>query len=318
MEFKELKPKRTISYKAIGISVAVTTLLDLISIEWIYEYGTTVFILSPVLLGFLPPFIIGRQGPISLRDSLKNSFLAMWIALACLILFAMEGIICIAMALPIIALFLMVGSYIGYITAKKGTIGTKNTLMILLLVSAGTMGFDSIDHPEKLIPVRTSVTINAPIETVWENVVTFDKIPEPTDWLFSTGVAYPITATIKGEGVGAIRYCNFTTGSFVEPITVWDEPNLLSFDVLEQPVPMNEFNPFWDIHPKHLDGYFNSHKGQFKLTRIGKNKTKLEGTTWYTVDITPVFYWGAWSDFILHRIHKRVLNHIKKESEKKS
>ena len=78
---------------------------------------------------------------------------------------------------------------------------------------------------------------------------------------------------------------------------------------------MNELNPFWEVHPPHLDGYFKSYKGQFKLTKLEKNKTELEGTTWYQVDITPEFYWQFWSDFIIHRIHKRVLNHIKNESE---
>ena len=80
---------------------------------------------------------------------------------------------------------------------------------------------------------------------------------------------------------------------------------------------MNEMNPFWDIHPKHLDGYFLSKKGQFKLTKINENKTLLEGTTWYTLDITPVIYWKQWSDFIIHRIHHRVLNHIKVQAERK-
>ena len=49
--------------------------------------------------------------------------------------------------------------------------------------------------------------------------------------------------------------------------------------------------------------------------QIAKNKTKLEGTTFYKVDIQPEFYWKMWSDFIIHRIHERVLNHIKIERE---
>ena len=178
------------------------------------------------------------------------------------------------------------------------------------------MSFDYINKPENLIPVKTTIIVNAPINEVWKNVVTFNKIDEPTDWIFNTGISYPTDATIEGTGVGAIRYCNFTTGSFVEPITTWNEPNLLQFDVVEQPIPMNEFNPFWEIHPPHLDGYFKSYKGQFKLTKIDNNSTELEGTTWYKVDITPEIYWKSWSDFIIHRIHKRVLNHIKVEAEK--
>ncbi|NBP97360.1 MAG: hypothetical protein EBU25_05975 [Burkholderiaceae bacterium] len=41
---------------------------------------------------------------------------------------------------------------------------------------------------------------------------------------------------IVGKGVGSVRHCNFTTGSFVEPITVWDEAKLLKFDVVEHQI----------------------------------------------------------------------------------
>ena len=49
---------------------------------------------------------------------------------------------------------------------------------------------------------------------------------------------------------------------------------------------MNEYNPFWDIHPPHLDGYFVSKKGQFTLNQLADKKTELEGTTWYTLKNT--------------------------------
>lgn len=162
--------------------------------------------------------------------------------------------------------------------------------------------------------VVTAIEINAPIETVWKNVVEFPQLDKPTEFLFKAGIAYPINATIEGTGEKAIRYCNFNTGSFVEPITVWDEPNLLRFDVKEQPEPMKELS-FWDINAPHLHDYFVSKQGQFKLTKLSDNKTLLEGTTWYYHNIKPAFYWKWWSNSIIHKIHFRVLKHIKKTSE---
>lgn len=300
---------------AITFTVLIAFTIGFISIEFFDEYGWTVFVLTPVIIGFLPPFIIGRKSKLTLKSSYKFSFLTLGIVTLCLLFFAIEGLICIAMASPFAAILVWLGSYLGYLTTKSNKLNNKNTLSILILTSVGFMSFDTVNNPKDLIPVKTKIIIEAPIQAVWENVVTFNKIEAPSDWIFKTGVAYPTDATIKGHGVGAIRYCNFTTGSFVEPITTWDEPNLLQFDVIKQPAPMDEFNPFWDIHPKHLDGYFKSYKGQFKLKKLAENKTELEGTTWYKVDITPEFYWSAWSDFIIHRIHLRVLNHIKEESE---
>ena len=69
------------------------------------------------------------------------------------------------------------------------------------------------------------------LHEVWDEVVAFSPIDEPLSWMFRAGMSYPKDAWIEGRGVGAIRYCNFNTGSFVEPITVWDEPNRLAFNV---------------------------------------------------------------------------------------
>ena len=34
---------------------------------------------------------------------------------------------------------------------------------------------------------------------------------------------------------------------------------------------------------------------------------ELEGTTWYYHNIKPDFYWRIWSNYIIHKIHERVL-----------
>lgn len=147
-------------------------------------------------------------------------------------------------------------------------------------------------------------------------MIEFPQLEEPDELLFKAGIAYPVNAQIEGTGVGAVRHCNFTTGSFVEPITVWDEPRLLKFSVDEQPAPMKELS-FWDIDAPHLHDYFVSKQGQFKLTKLPNGNTLLEGTTWYYHNIKPAVYWRLWSDYIIHKIHNRVLEHIKVNAERK-
>lgn len=301
---------------AVGFTIIFCFLLGFISIYNFSEYGWTVFVIIPIFIGFLPPFLASNLEEIKVKEAYQLSFSTLGLSLLALLIFALEGMICIVMSLPILAILTWLGTFICIQVNKNIKPNTPLIVIGIAILSISSMSFDVINKPEGLIPVRTKIEINATIDSVWQNVVSFNKIEEPKDWIFKTGVSCPIDATIEGKGVGAIRYCNFTTGSFVEPITTWDEPNLLQFDVVEQPTPMNEYNPFWDIHPPHLDGYFMSYKGQFQLTKTDCNTTILEGTTWYKVDITPEFYWKTWSDFIIHRIHKRVLNHIKNESEK--
>jgi len=192
---------------------------------------------------------------------------------------------------------------------------TPMAVILLTLSVPALMAFEDQQHEkEEVRAVITSIDIKASPATVWKSVVAFPELEAPTEFIFRTGIAYPINATITGQGVGAIRYCNFSTGSFVEPITVWDEPKLLQFSVEEQPVPMKELS-FQNVDPKHLHGYWVSRKGQFKLIPLKDGGTRLEGSTWYYNKINPDWYWTIWSDYIVHQIHNRVLHHIKKQAE---
>lgn len=290
-------------------------LIGFLSIEILDNYGWLVFIFLPIVVGYLPVFLIGKKQNLRKSEAIAQGFLSLIFVCVLMLIFAIEGLICIGMASPLLAFLVYLGAYLAYKIQSKQIDTSKMTFTLLVLFSCCFMAFDEIDKSQKLIEVKTEVLVNANINTVWDNVVVFDEIDEPKDWIFKTGIAYPINAKIEGSKEDAIRYCNFTTGSFVEPITKWQEPTLLQFDVVEQPAPMREVNPFWNIHPKHLNGYFRSYKGQFELERVSENKTKLKGTTFYKVEIYPLFYWKTWSDFIIHRIHIRVLNHIKKTSE---
>ena len=178
------------------------------------------------------------------------------------------------------------------------------------------MGIEKADNSQPTLhKVVTTVEIDAPIDVVWGNVVAFPQIHAAPEGILNLGFAYPINAKIDGEGVGAVRYCNFNTGPFVEPITAWQEPNLLAFDVAEQPAPMIEMTPYAEMHAAHLQ-YIRSQKGQFRLFERG-GKTVVEGTTFYTHYIAPDAYWKLYSDEIIHKIHLRVLDHIKAVSERR-
>ena len=67
----------------------------------------------------------------------------------------------------------------------------------------------------------------------------------------------------------------------------------------------------YHIHPAHLDNYLQSRQGQFSLEALPDGRTPLIGTTWYSNRMWPASYWSLWSDYIIHRIHGRVLTHIK-------
>jgi len=79
---------------------------------------------------------------------------------------------------------------------------------------------------------------------------------------------------------------------------------------------MQEWSPYAHIHLPHLDGYFRSTRGEFRLIELPNGRTRLEGSTWYELDLAPFSYWSLIADQIVHQIHLRVLWHVKAEAEK--
>jgi hypothetical protein len=117
--------------------------------------------------------------------------------------------------------------------------------------------------------------------------------------------------------VGAVRYCVFSTGPFVEPITAWEPRLRLAFDVVESPAPLRELTPY-DVAPPHLEGYLLPRRGEFRLVALPNGRTRLEGSTWYEQRLAPEGYWALFSDAIIAKIHLRVLDHIRALSESES
>ncbi|MBD2757230.1 SRPBCC family protein [Spirosoma validum] len=306
--------ERKRKWTAISLTVVIAGLLSIWGIYGIGQYGIALFILTPLFIGAGSTILYGLNREITKQDAWQIGYLTLAIFLAALLVFAIEGIICVAMAAPFGLLLTWVGSLIGHAIINKNSTDASTTFLVLVGIIP-TMAFIEKSSQPTLVSVVSSIRIDAPPQTVWKNVIEFPHLDEPEDFIFKTGIAYPINARIKGTGVGAVRHCNFTTGSFVEPITVWDEPRLLKFTVVQQPEPMKELS-FWDVDAPHLHDYFVSKQGQFKLTRLPNGKTLLEGTTWYYHNIKPAFYWQLWSNSIIHKIHDRVLVHIKKNSER--
>lgn len=301
--------------KAIGFTGLLGTLMVALMVLGFEDYGSSVFMGTPFVMGVFGAYLVHKPKYRGWRVGVSVGLLSVGVCAGLMMVLALEGALCLVMAAPIAIVLSGLGALAGGAMVRTTTSLHGSTgAMIFAVPMLSALG---VVHPITLVvhPVVTTIEIEAPPEQVWPNVVGFSELAPASDWLLKTGVAIPLRARIEGEGVGAIRYCEFTTGPFIEPITVWDYPNRLAFDVTQSPPSMTEWSPYQVVHAPHLMGNMLSRRGQFKLTRVGPGRTRLEGTTWYTLEMAPAFYWTMWSDFLVHRIHRRVLRHIKALSE---
>lgn len=302
---------------ALLITVPLAVLAVVLGAQVLQSYGFSLFVGAPFALGMIAVLLFGFSRPQPLGACLAVAMAAATLAGLAVIVIALEGLICLIMAAPIAYFLAFLGALVGYAIQARPWLSDQTAALLLavVLLLPALMAAESANEPEPAVrAVRTEVVIDAPPHRVWPHVIAFPPLAEPDDWFFQTGIAYPQRAEIHGTGVGAVRHCIFSTGAFVEPIEIWDPPGQLRFRVTEQPEPMREWSPY-AIHPAHLDHYLQSHEGEFRLESLPDGRTRLVGTTWYSNRMWPAPYWNLWSDYIIHRIHGRVLDHIKKLAE---
>ena len=111
-----------------------------------------------------------------------------------------EGAISIAMAAPLAVPLGALGGWLvhrgGYVKQSSGSIA------MLILLPVASLTWD-VKAPPPVFQVRSTIEIAAPPEQVWKYVVTFPELPEPQEWFFRAGLAYPVRVRLDGSGPGA-------------------------------------------------------------------------------------------------------------------
>ncbi len=306
---------------AAGTAVGMGTVV--LSVYGLGDYGGALFLGAPVLMGTVAGFLLNVRQPRGVLANLMVATLTCFSLGGLMMLTAMEGAICIAMAAPIGLAMTCLGVALGRALAQVEG-GRMVRLMsvgwpVALLLSGAAGGQER--------EVESRIAIHASPEALWDAVISFGgvELPPPSQWFFQLGIAYPVRAHIEGTpvelgGTGATRYCEFSTGPFVEPIRIWDPPvhggpGHLAFDVSKSPPTMKEWSFYNHVHAPHLDGVLKSRHGEFQIEPQADGTTLLIGRTWYTFDMDPESYWGIWSDAAIHEIHRRVLEHIRGVAE---
>lgn len=314
-------PESRLGSAALGVAIAATlcTVFVWIDLRFLGAYGLTLFIALPFVMGYLAVWVHCRTQPRSMADVLVVVSFSLLLTGAGIAAIAIEGLVCLAIAAPIAWVLAFVGGFLAYTIHNNPAVQqpANATFAVLVFALPAMLGAEHFAPPPvPRFQVRTSIEIAAPPQVVWKRLIAFPPLVEPEEWPFRLGIAYPIEARLRGEGLTADRECRFSTGSFKEPILAWEPGKHLAFAVADEPLLMKETSPYGNIRVRHLEDHdFQPERADFLLVALAGGGTRLEGTTSYQNKMWPGAYWRLWTDAIVHSIHHRVFAHVKALSE---
>jgi hypothetical protein len=296
--------------------IVVSTIIIVCQLLFIKKYSAVLFVTIPFTIGVLIGYI---KNDITGSTSLSETFGTIITVIASigllLLIFRAGGIICLIMAIPISLPFIFLGAAYGRaVTIRWWPLKKSHLLILFLLIPIHSMMGIPYEKAT-LVEIKTAQVIQASPEKVWKFVPQISRLPKPDEWMFKLGIAYPTQASLKGVGVGAKRFCEFSTGTIEETITVWEKDQRLTFDVNSQPSMMVKTTWGPSILSPELRNFIKSKRGEFRLILLPDGSTRLEGSSWLSVDIHPFGYWRLILEPIVHSIHKRVFRQIKQQAE---
>jgi uncharacterized membrane protein YhaH (DUF805 family) len=278
-------------------------------------YGYGLFIVSPFVIGAITAYFANRKHDAGAAQTARLVAGAAMLGGLALVATALEGILCIVLASPIGLGAALIGGFLGRaiaVSTKRPAGQAVSSFALLPIVFA----------LESALPATTTfdtsqiIEVDAPPTAVWKAIVTMDTMDEPLALPFRLGVAYPLRGEIVGEGVGAVRRGEFSTGTAIERVTEWIANRKLAFIVVTDVPAMREISPYAHVHAPHAVGYFRTGTTSFELLARPGDRTEIIERTSHELKLDPVFYWLPMARWIVHENNARVLAHIKRQSER--
>lgn len=302
------------------VTAAIAGALAWLSIHVAGTYGWAVFIGVPLLIGYLTTAFLAIGEPLTLPESVGISIATATLLSLLFLLAGIEGVICIAMAIPLASPCIALGSGIAWLLFHRHRLrGVVTSSAMLIALTALGIALEPSLHrgPPRVFVAEDSEEIAADAAAVWSTIVRLSDLEKPDDLFFRAGMACPQTTRIVNARSGGLRVCTMSTGTLVERIDRWEPGRRLAWRALSTPPPMKELNPFRDADPPHLHGFYRNVRGEFAIEPLPGGRARLTRRTWYVVDLYPSAYWRFWCDFGASRVHHLVLGHVRYETEKR-
>ena len=302
--------------KGLVAGLMLSVALEVVSTLVFGTYGFFLFFATPFLVGCITAYIGNRRRDIGSGSTARLVLGACFLGCVGLLAIAVEGVICLVLAMPLIAFFAWIGGIVGRAIAVHGPGSAPRYTAMSLSVLPLFLAIDVIAPPNVTFQSSEDIEVSAGDRDVWDAIVHMGPIPNPPSAPFRWGLAYPMSGSIHGSGVGAIREGVFSTGVAYERVTEWQPPARLSFDVLSDPPTMRELSPYQQVHAPHVNGYFATLNARFTITPLANGHTRLTLDTRHELHLNPYIYWLPIVKWAIHTNKTRVLRHFAAQAER--
>ena len=296
----------------VGIALTLAAVATSALIFGTYGYG--IFLASPFVIGGVVGYLANRAADLDGSETNRIVMGAGFFGCLALLVTALEGLGCLIMAAPLAIFAAMLGGVVGGDAGrrKRSAGGIVSSVAVLPVIFA----LEVVFPPSLVFSTEQTVAVNAPPDRVWKAIVRMETINEPVSLIHHVGVAYPLRGRVFGEGVGALRYGDFSTGTAVERVTEWEENRKLTFVVLKDIPGLRELSPYRHVHAPHVHGYFTTRETSFELIPREGGITEIVERTSHELKLDPALYWLPFARFMVDTNNARVLRHIKAQAER--
>lgn len=263
------------------------------------DYGYAFFIFFPLFLGFS----IGTL----FKKGLQILYLTIGIIVGslALIMFGIEGFVCVLMLLPLFMFTVWLGYYISKRLKLKIDKDSK-TIMVTFLPLIVLLGAGQIEKivdlkPQKIEIVSSKLLDYSP-EILFDEVKSMKKLDAEKSFLMKLGLPTPIKCELRADTIGALRHCIFSNGEIIAQLTKYEKGEILEMNVVDYTLTGRHWFKFIDA--KYT---FEENMGMTKITR----------TSSYSSILKPRWYWEPLEKYGIEKEHEFVLNSLKKNIKEK-
>jgi hypothetical protein len=276
----------------------------------------TFLVLVPAAMGFVTVFVMERGAPRRWAAWVFAPFVPVVLALVITMLLNIEGMICVAMLLPVALLAAAAGGVAGGLVAR-GRMRPGHEVLGVALVLPLVLGVVESRAPSvrAVHEVRSAVSIRASPERVWAEIARVPAIaPEelPALWTHRIGFPRPVEATLSHEGPGAVRHATFEHGvAFLETVDTWEPGRRLAFGIRAESVPPEAL----DEHVTIGGAYFDVLRGEYVLEPSVEGGTQLVLTSTHRLSTHFNPYAALWVDAVMSDIQRGILDVVRRRAE---